>query len=138
MNKIKELYFKYKEVINYLIFGVLTTVVSITVFYVFNKPLGLNEHVANIISWLCAVLFAYITNKLFVFESKTADRKELIKEIISFYGARLLTLGIEEAILFIGVSLLKIDSMLVKVAAQFIVIVANYVLSKLFIFKGKK
>ena len=138
MDKIKELYFKYKEVINYLIFGVLTTVVSITVFYVFNKPLGLNEHVANIISWLCAVLFAYITNKLFVFESKTADRKELIKEIISFYGARLLTLGIEEAILFIGVSLLKIDSMLVKVAAQFIVIVANYVLSKLFIFKGKK
>ena len=138
MDKIKELYFKYKEVINYLIFGVLTTVVSITVFYVFNKPLGLNEHVANIISWLCAVLFAYITNKLFVFESKTADRKELIKEIISFYGARLLTLGIEEAILFIGVSLLKIDSMFVKVAAQFIVIVANYVLSKLFIFKGKK
>ncbi len=135
MEKIKELYFKYKEVINYLFFGGCTFLVSIVSFYVFNKVFGFNEHVANVISWVLAVSFAYITNKLYVFESKTSDFKSLLKEIGSFVSARLLTLVMEEIILLIGVNCLHIDSMIVKVVAQVVVIVSNYFLSKLFIFK---
>lgn len=135
MSKIKELYFKYKEVINYLFFGGCTFLVSIISFYLFNKVLNLNEHVSNVISWVLAVSFAYITNKKYVFESKTSEKKDLLKEIGSFVSARLLTLVMEEVILLIGVNMLHIDSMLVKIVAQVVVIVSNYFLSKLFIFK---
>lgn len=135
MGKIKELYFKYKEVINYLFFGGCTFLVSIISFYLFNKVCGFNEHIANVISWILAVSFAYITNKKYVFESKTNEKKDLLREIGSFVSARLLTLVMEEIILFIGVNLLYIDSMIVKIVAQVVVIVSNYFLSKLFIFK---
>lgn len=135
MQKIKDLYLKYKEVINYLFFGGCTTLVSILTFYIFNKILGLNEHIANVISWILAVLFAFITNKKYVFESKVKDTKGLLKEIISFFGARLLTLGIEEVILFVGSNLLHIDPLIVKVIGQVVVIVSNYFLSKIFVFK---
>lgn len=135
MSKIKELYFKYKEVINYLFFGGCTFLVSIISFYLFNKVIGFNEHVANIISWVLAVSFAYITNKKYVFESKTSEKKDLLREIGSFVSARLLTLVMEELILLIGVNFMHIDSMIVKIVAQVIVIVSNYFLSKLFIFK---
>lgn len=135
MSKIKELYLKYKEVINYLFFGGCTFLVSIISFYLFNKVLAFNEHIANVISWILAVSFAYVTNKKYVFESKTEDKKDLLKEIGSFVSARLLTLVMEEIILVVGVNLLHIDSMIVKIVAQVIVIVSNYFLSKLFIFK---
>lgn len=134
---LKELYFKYKEVINYLFFGGCTFLVSVISFYLFNKVLFLNEHVSNILSWILAVLFAYVTNKAFVFESKTNTKEAFLKEIGSFFGARLLTLGIEELILLIFVNMLKFDAMLIKVFAQVVVILANYVLSKLFVFKKK-
>ncbi len=135
MNKIKDLYIKYKEVINYLFFGGCTFLVSIISFFLFNKVCNFNEHVANVISWVLAVSFAYITNKKYVFESKTSEKKDLLKEIGSFVSARILTLVMEELILVVGVNLLHIDSMIVKVVAQVVVIVANYFLSKLFIFK---
>ena len=135
MQKIKDLYLKYKEVINYLFFGGCTTLVSILTFYIFNKILGLNEHIANVISWILAVLFAFITNKKYVFESKVKDTKGLLKEIISFFGARLLTLGIEEVILCVGSNLLHIDPLIVKVIGQVVVIVSNYFSSKLLVFK---
>ncbi len=135
MVKIKELYFKYKEVINYLFFGGCTFLVSIISFYLFNKVFTLNEHVANVLSWILAVSFAYVTNKKYVFESKTSEKKDLLKEITSFVSARILTLVMEEIILLIGVNMLNIDSMIVKVVAQVVVIVSNYFLSKLFIFK---
>ncbi len=135
MNKIKDLYIKYKEVINYLFFGGCTFLVSIISFFLFNKVCNFNEHVANVISWILAVSFAYITNKKYVFESKTSEKKDLLKEIGSFVSARILTLVMEELILLLGVNILGFDSMLVKVVAQVVVIVANYFLSKLFIFK---
>ena len=132
---IKELFNKYKEPISYLFFGGCTFVVSIASFYVLYSVLYLNEHVANVISWILAVSFAYITNKIFVFGSKTKDVKGLFKEILSFFSARLLTLGMEEVILFVGVDLMHVDTMLVKIVGQVIVIISNYFLSKLFIFK---
>ena len=134
---LKELYLKYKEVINYLFFGGCTFLVSVVSFYLFNKVLFLNEHFSNVLSWILAVLFAYVTNKTCVFESKTTNKKELLKEISSFFTARLLTLGIEELILLIFVNIFKFDAMIVKIFAQVIVILANYVLSKLFVFKKK-
>ena len=134
---LKELYLKYKEVINYLFFGGCTFLVSVVSFYLFNKVLFLNKHLSNILSWILAVLFAYITNKTCVFESKTTSKEELLKEISSFFTARLLTLGIEELILFIFVNIFKFDALIIKIFAQVIVILANYVLSKLFVFKKK-
>ena len=135
MNKIKELYIKNKEVINYLFFGGCTFLVSIISFYLLNKILNINTHISNIISWILAVTFAYITNKIFVFESKTRKTKDIIREILSFFSARLLTLGLEELIIFIGCDLLNIDSMIIKIVGQIVVIISNYFLSKLFIFK---
>ena len=135
MERIKELFNKYKEVISFLFFGGCTFVVSIASFYVLNRVMLLNEHIANVISWILAVSFAYITNKIFVFNSKTRDFKGLTKEILSFFSARLLTLGMEEIILFVGVDLMNVDTMLVKIVGQIVVIISNYFLSKLFIFK---
>ena len=135
MKKIKELFLKYKEVISYLFFGGCTFLVSIISFYIFNKALSFNEHISNIISWILVVAFAFVTNKVFVFESKAKEKKTVIKELISFVTARLLTLGIEEIILFVGCNLLNIDALIVKIIAQVVVIVSNYFLSKLFIFK---
>lgn len=135
MKKIKELFLKYKEVISYLFFGGCTFLVSIISFYIFNKVLSFNEHISNIISWILAVAFAFVTNKVFVFESKAKEKKTVIKELISFVTARLLTLGIEEIILFVACNLLNIDALIVKIIAQVVVIVSNYFLSKLFIFK---
>ena len=135
MEKIKALFSKYKEVISYLFFGGCTFVVSIASFYVLNRVLLLNEHIANVISWILAVTFAYITNKIFVFGSKIKDPKGLFREIGSFFSARLLTLGMEEVILFVGVDLMNVDTMLVKIVGQIVVIISNYFLSKLFIFK---
>lgn len=137
-DKFMELFNKYKEVIAYLFFGVCTFLVSIITFYLFNKVLGLNEHVANVLSWIIAVTFAYITNKKWVFESSANTSEALLKEIGSFFSARLLTLVLEEIILFIGVNLMHVDSMLVKIIAQVVVILSNYFLSKLFVFKKEK
>ena len=129
---------RYREFILYIIFGGLTTVVSLITFHLFVNIWGMNDLIGNIFSWILTVLFAYVTNKLFVFRSKADGIKGLYKEIISFFSARLLTLGIEEVLLFVGINLLHLNNMIVKLAAQVIVILLNYVLSKLFIFKGKK
>lgn len=135
MKKIKELFLKYKEVISYLFFGGCTFLISIISFYFFNKILFFNEHIANVISWILAVSFAFVTNKLFVFESKNKEKSVVLKELISFVLARLFTLGIEEVILYIGFNLLNIDAFIIKIVAQIVVIVSNYFLSKLIIFK---
>ena len=92
LNKLLELYKKYKEIINYLIFGVLTTVVSIGTYALFTKLFSINYLVSNILSWILAVLFAFITNKLFVFESKSKDKKQVTKEMINFFFFRIISL----------------------------------------------
>lgn len=135
MEKIKTLFFKYKEQILYILFGVFTTVVNIVVFAICADMMHLDTYVSNFAAWVMAVTFAYITNKLWVFESKTTDAKELFREIVSFTGARVLTLGIDMVLMFVGVDLLHINKLIVKVLANVVVIVSNYVLSKLFIFK---
>ena len=137
MKKIIELYKKYQEIINYLIVGVLTTVVSLVTYYicvltVFDPKDALELQLANIISWICAVLFAYITNKIFVFKSKN---KNIIKEISSFVGARVLTLLLDMLIMFVMVTTLGINDKISKLVVQVVVTILNYVFSKIFVFK---
>ena len=135
IEKIKALGIKYKEVLLYLIFGGLTTVVSLVSFWLCTYPLRINVLIANVISWICAVTFAYFTNAKWVFEAKPRSRGEAIRQFVSFYAGRLATLGAEEAILLIFVTLLHGNEMLVKLIAQLVVVVLNYVVSKLFVFK---
>lgn len=135
------LYKKYTEVINYLIFGVLTTLVNliskyILLFTIFDASNALQLQIAIIISWILAVLFAYFTNRKFVFDSKTKNK---LKEFISFIIARLSTLFLEMVIMWFFVTLLKLNSdlyvIIFTLLSQFTVIVSNYLLSKLFVFK---
>lgn len=143
MEKIKELYTKYKEVINYLIFGILTTVVSLAtkyllLFTILDAENGVQLQIAVIISWIVACTFAYITNRIWVFESKS---KEVIKEAIKFYASRLATLGLEMLIMFIFVTALGLNTRIWVIVwtifAQVVIVIGNYVLSKLIVFKNK-
>lgn len=133
---IRELFNKYQEVISYLFFGVLTTVVNYIIYFSLNAVLGEDLYlVNNVVAWAGAVIFAFVVNKLFVFKKKSKNSAELIKEMTSFALARLASLGIEEIILFIGMSLLKLNGTIVKLAAQVIVVILNYFFSKFFIFR---
>lgn len=133
------IYKKYKEIINYLIVGVLTTVVSLAVYYIcvitFLDPKNAIElQIANVISWIAAVSFAYITNRKFVFESKNPD---MIKEASAFVGARVVTLLMDMFCMFIMVTCMGLSDKIAKLMVQVIVIVANYVFSKIFVFRKK-
>lgn len=135
MNKIKEIFFKYKEQILYVLFGAFTTVVNIVTFAVCADMLHVGTYVSNLIAWILSVAFAYITNKIWVFESHTTDFKGVMREVISFVGARILTLGMDMVIMYIGIDIMHINQLITKILANIVVIVANYIFSKLFIFK---
>lgn len=128
-------YKKYKEPLLYLLFGGLTTFVSVLTFALFTFGFNINELASNILSWILSVSFAYITNKIWVFDAKTKSFAELLRQIVTFFGGRLVTLGIEELLLLIFVIWLDFDSMIIKIIAQGVIIVLNYFISKLWIFK---
>ena len=141
MKKIMSIYKKYEEIINYIIVGGLTTLVSlaskwILLFTVLDAASALELQIAVIISWICAVSFAYITNRIFVFKS---NNKNILKEITSLFGARTLTLLIEMVIMWFFVTLLRMNSdtwvLIWTILSQFIILVLNYVFSKIFVFK---
>lgn len=141
MKKIISIYKKYEEIINYIIVGGLTTLVSlgskwILLFTVLDASSPLELQIAVIISWICAVSFAYITNRIFVFKS---SNENILKEITSFFGARTLTLLLEMVIMWFFVTLLKMNSdtwvLIWTILSQFIILVLNYVFSKIFVFK---
>lgn len=127
-------YNQHKSVLLYLFFGGLTTVISIGTFIIFDSYLKMDVLVANLLSWVCAVSFAYVTNRVWVFSSR-ATGKAMGQEILSFVGGRLATLGFEELVLWVFVSLLDFNSTLIKILAQVGVLILNYVISKLFVFK---
>lgn len=141
LKSILALYKKYKEIINYLIFGGLTTIVSLAtkyllLFTIFDATNSIQLQTSIIISWIAAVLFAYFTNRKFVFESTNKDK---LKEFISFIVARLSTLLLEMLIMWFFVTLLKLNSdlyvIIFTMLAQIAVVIANYFFSKLFVFK---
>ena len=121
----KELLLKYKEVIMYLIFGVLTTVVNIVVYYMMADMLQVHYMISNIVAWFLSVLFAYITNRKYVFESMS---NEIIKEMVSFFGARLATGIMDMAFMWIFVGLGLLPDFVAKVITNVFVIIANYIL----------
>ena len=133
-DKIISIYKNNKEIINYIIVGALTTLVSILSYYLFRFIIK-NYVILSIISWICAVSCAYITNRIFVFESKNEN---IITELSKFFSCRLLTLGLEVSLMTLFVSGFHINDMISKIVLQFVILVLNYILSKLFVFRNKK
>ena len=132
-------YHKNEELWNYLIVGALTTVVSLVTYFICtntfcNPERAIELQVANIVSWIVAVAFAYITNRIFVFKSKS---KQIFKEITSFVGSRILSLLMDMGAMAIMVTLLGWNDGIGKIITQVIVTIANYIFSKLFVFKKK-
>ena len=140
-SKLKEFYKKYKEIINYMIFGTLTAVVNLVVKYILlfticDPTNGFELQTAIVISWIAAVIFAYITNRKYVFFSKN---EKWLKELIGFVGGRLATLLIEMFVMWFFVTNLKLNTdtqvVLFTIVSQILVIIGNYIVSKLFVFK---
>lgn len=123
---------KYREILLYVFFGVLTTLINIIVFFLMRDFLNSSIVISNTIAWLLSVLFAFVTNKKWVFESKNNQR---LKEMVHFYLARIATLLIETIVLYILIDLMLINDAISKVFSNIIVIVLNYVFSKMFVFK---
>lgn len=144
IGKIKDIYKKYEEIINYVIVGALTTLVSLGVkwillFTILDAKVAIELQTSVVISWICAVLFAYVTNRKYVFKSKN---KNILKEMIEFFGARVLTLLLEMGIMWFFVTFLKLNShswvVIWTIITQVLIMVLNYVFSKIFVFKGRK
>lgn len=159
----KSLYLEYKEIANYIIFGVLTTVVSFVSYYifrnifpdensvpeflrwVFNLTAVFGTESATVLpvfsSWICSVTFAYVTNRVWVFESREKGGRAVL-ECLKFYGARVLTLFVDILIMFLLVDLTGISGALweffAKAVSSVFVLVLNYILSKVLVFRGKK
>lgn len=139
MKKIKDLFIKYQEIISYLIFGVLTTVISLATYYllvytILDPNKGFELQIANIISWIAAVTFAYFTNRKYVFKS---NKEKRLKEAFNFYLSRLSTLLIDMFLMWLLVTELSFNDKVIKMIVQIIVIVLNYVFSKFLVF-GKQ
>lgn len=152
MNTIKTLITKYRELIVYFVFGLCTTVVNLITFKIFNLILGDEKYlISNVFAWFFSVVFAYTTNKIFVFKSKDWGMKTLFKEVISFFSSRVFTFVIEESGMYFLVDVMnlkdvQLDVFVVTVSGEMIsklivgvlVVIINYIFSKMFIFKKKK
>lgn len=134
---IKELWSKYKDAIPYLFFGVLTTLVNIGLFTWFAYPLNWNYQIANVVAYFLSVVFAYVTNKLWVFNSHTNTWKSFWLEMGSFFLFRAASWVIDQGTMTIGVSLLGQSKFIVKIVANVVVVVLNYVFSKFIIFRKR-
>lgn len=141
----KVLALAHREMVTYLIFGVLTTVVNYVVYWLCTLILtpdiflrDKNYLVSNVICWIAAVAFAYVTNKLFVFESRSWKPAVVVREVAAFVGARLLSLVFDMGIMFVCVSLVGMNEFIAKLFSQVVVVILNYIFSKLFIFRRKK
>lgn len=139
IQRCKELYTRYREIINYLIVGGLTTVVSLVSYYAcvltFLDPTDpLQLQIANVISWILAVSFAYVTNRKYVFESKNTH---ILQEVTAFFGARVATLLLDMGCMALLVSVLHMNDKIAKILVQFIIVIANYVFSKFLVFRKK-
>ncbi|MBR6400443.1 MAG: GtrA family protein [Firmicutes bacterium] len=145
MEKLKNLFGKYinRETISYLIFGVLTTIVNYFVSFLVmhfctNIRYDVRVNVATVVSWIAAVLFAYVTNKIYVFRSKTRDIKSILREMTAFFAARLLSFGFEIVWMNLTVNVLHWNFYISKLIAQVVIVILNYIFSKLFIFKKRE
>lgn len=138
MDKLMTLMKKYKSLICYGIFGVLTTLINIFVYHLLYNEMGWSNVVSNICAWVLSVLFAFITNKIWVFESKTLKANVLIFEVLSFFGCRLATGLLDLAIMYVTVDRLALSGIFMKCISNVIVIIVNYAASKMIIFKKQE
>lgn len=137
MQKLIFLFKKYRELILYVFFGGCTTLVNIVSYFLSTRLLHLTTSPATILAWILSVLFAYVTNRRWVFESTARGASAVIKEMGGFFGARLATGLMDLGIMFLFVDLLGLNDLVIKITSNVLVIVANYVLSKLFVFRKK-
>lgn len=128
---------KYKEGILYLFFGVLSTIVNLGTYFIATRVFEINYLVSNVIAWFFAVIFAYVTNKFFVFEVKNVEIKFLIKEFLSFINCRIVSGVTEIVLIYLMVEILCINDFIVKIITNIVVVVLNFIFSKLIIFKKK-
>lgn len=135
MLNLKNIFIKYQSFLLYVIFGVLTTIVNIIVFFILYNMLHTGHNIAYVVAWFWAVLFAYLTNRVWVFHSTSSTTADIVKEVWQFYLARVLTGIIGYFILTFGVDLLRQDANIWNIIQNIFVIVSNFVLSKLIIFK---
>jgi Predicted membrane protein len=139
LSEIRKLYDRYKEMILYVVFGVLTTAINYGSYFLLAHPAGVSVLASNVIAWILGVLFAFVTNKLLVFDSKSLRFDLVLKELISFVACRLFSGALDTAIMLVFVNMLHFNDLIIKLASNVLVIIINYVLSKFFIFapKGK-
>ncbi len=130
-------YQKYKMVILYLAFGALTTLVNIITYFSLTKILEIQYIISNVIAWIISVLFAYVTNRSFVFGSKGKGLVFISRECSAFIGCRLLSGLVDTIIMYSMIDLLHFNDLLVKIMTNIFVVILNYVLSKQIIFKDK-
>ena len=130
-----DMYKKHEEGINYLIFGFLAFVLNYILYFIFADTLAMHYMAATVVSWVLTVIFAYWTNRTFVFKSQNKDKKSVVTEFVSFIGARVATELLELGLMYLMVDLLAINDKVSKLVCQVLVILANYVLSKIWIFK---
>lgn len=138
MKSIKELFIKYKSFISYAFFGVCTTLINMGAYHLLYNVAKIPNVPSTIIAWFLAVVFAFITNKLFVFDSKSFKMKVLLYELVSFFLSRVLTGVLDVVIMYVAVDVLVLNEMLFKFISNVIVIIINYILSRLVIFRKKK
>ncbi len=142
MEKIIKLSVKYSEIIKYLIFGVLTTIVNFIVYVICTDVIKIADFdkyqylFANVISWIVAVIFAYITNKKFVFRDNQKGKQ--IKKFLMFSGTRVLSLIADMVIILVLVELVHINDLISKIISSVIVVILNYMFSKVIIFRKKE
>lgn len=135
IKKLLNLYKKYEEIINYIVVGGITTVISILSYFLIRTILksdtSLNVQISTVFSWIVAVTFAYFANRIFVFKSNNSKKIESVK----FITSRIMSLLIEMLVMLILTAFLKINDKIAKILVQFIIIVLNYLFSKIFVFK---
>ena len=137
IQKIKELVIRYWDIVSYLFFGVCTTIVNYIIYIPCYNFLGMSATVSNIIAWVVAVAFAYLTNKPFVFKSHDWSAKTVVPELTKFVGCRVGSGVAETIVLFLAVDLLGWNGNIWKLVTQVMVTVMNYVASKLLVFRKK-
>ena len=138
INKIRTMVEAYWDVLSYLFFGGLTTVVNYIVYLPCYNWLHLSASVSNVIAWVFAVAFAYLTNKPFVFKSYDWSMKTVIPELTKFVGCRVGSGVLETAIIFVTVDLLQLNGNIIKLLVSVLVVILNYFGSKLLVFRRKE
>ena len=138
LQKFMKLYSAHRQIILYLIFGVCTTLINTVCYWLLYELLVFSNVLSTVIAWLVAVIFAFITNKVYVFESKRTDFHAQLAEFVSFFGCRILTGILDVVIMAVAVDMLKWNGLAWKLISNIIVTIVNYIASKFLIFKNSK